>query len=83
MKFNVMIKIVACFLLIHKASGVLMRKWSCPYYFVLHHYFTGSGQTVQKALDVLRTYDVPMENVILLTLFTSPDGKSLISVCEW
>ncbi|THD25888.1 Uracil phosphoribosyltransferase [Fasciola hepatica] len=34
----------------------------------------GSGQTVQKALDVLRTYDVPMENVILLTLFTSPDG---------
>ncbi|TGZ67733.1 hypothetical protein CRM22_004622 [Opisthorchis felineus] len=34
----------------------------------------GSGNTVLKALDVLRTYDVPMENVILLTLFVSPEG---------
>ncbi|KAG5450236.1 Uracil phosphoribosyltransferase [Clonorchis sinensis] len=34
----------------------------------------GSGNTVLKALDVLRTYDVPIENVILLTLFVSPEG---------
>ncbi|KAF8568616.1 hypothetical protein P879_03301 [Paragonimus westermani] len=34
----------------------------------------GSGNTVLKALDVLRSYHVPMENVILLTLFVSPEG---------
>ncbi|KAF6773696.1 hypothetical protein AHF37_07541 [Paragonimus kellicotti] len=35
---------------------------------------SGSGNTVLKALDVLRSYNVPMENVILLTLFVSPEG---------
>ncbi|VDP24677.1 unnamed protein product [Schistosoma mattheei] len=38
----------------------------------------GTGITVLKALDVLRTYNVPIENVILLTLFVSP--QSLINV---
>ncbi|CAH8538683.1 unnamed protein product [Schistosoma turkestanicum] len=38
----------------------------------------GTGTTVLKALDVLRTYNVPIENVILLTLFASP--QSLVNV---
>ncbi|CAH8610743.1 unnamed protein product [Heterobilharzia americana] len=37
-----------------------------------------TGTTVLKALDVLRTYNVSVENVILLTLFASP--KSLVNV---
>ncbi|CAH8576000.1 unnamed protein product [Schistosoma mattheei] len=35
----------------------------------------GTGITVLKALDVLRTYNVPIENVILLTLFVSPQNS--------
>ncbi|TNN13342.1 Uracil phosphoribosyltransferase isoform 1 [Schistosoma japonicum] len=38
----------------------------------------GTGTTVLKALDVLRTYNVPIENVILLTLFASP--QSLVNI---
>ncbi|CAH8864071.1 unnamed protein product [Trichobilharzia szidati] len=37
-----------------------------------------TGTTVLKALDVLRTYNVSVENVILLSLFASP--KSLVNI---
>lgn len=42
----------------------------------------GTGNTVVKAVDVLKANGVDEENIIVLNLFSTPNGKSTTSLGE-
>ena len=42
----------------------------------MHYCVAGTGNTVVKAVDVLKENGVSEENIIVLNLFSTPNGKN-------